>query len=167
MREDLLKMADEAVYQRRNAAIEQERLIKENELNTEAAVETKKREIMERRLEALQAEQAKRQEIEEDKIQGQIVLEKKNEELVISKTENEKKLAQSRAFGLEAVLKPLGQTDPKIIQALALQGMNPAQIIALSFKELSEQAQKIGQLNITPDLLGQLMKPDHGSSNRK
>lgn len=39
--------ADEAIDDRRNAAVEQERAIKENELNTEAAVEHKKRVIRE------------------------------------------------------------------------------------------------------------------------
>ncbi|MDR1050723.1 MAG: SPFH domain-containing protein [Deltaproteobacteria bacterium] len=158
MREALLQEADEAVCLRRNAAIEQERLIKENELNTEIAVETKKREIMETHLEAKKAELAKRQEIDEDKIRGQIVLERKNEELVAAKTENEKKMAESRAFGLSAVLKPLSETDPRIVQALASRDMNPAQLVAMSFRELAEQAQKIGQLNISPDLLSQLLE---------
>ena len=44
-REQLLKEADEALYRRRNASIEQERAIKENELGTELAVELKKRQI--------------------------------------------------------------------------------------------------------------------------
>src|SRR4051812_17120075 len=42
-REKLFREADEAVYARRNSAVEQERAIKENELNTEIAVEHKKR----------------------------------------------------------------------------------------------------------------------------
>ena len=37
----MLKAADEAIYSRRNAAVEQERAIKENELKTEIAVETR------------------------------------------------------------------------------------------------------------------------------
>ncbi len=40
-REELLRKADEAVFVRRNAAVELERKIKENELNTEIAVEQK------------------------------------------------------------------------------------------------------------------------------
>ena len=44
-REALLRGADEAIYIRRNAAVEQERGIRENELNTEIAVENKKRQI--------------------------------------------------------------------------------------------------------------------------
>src|SRR5262249_25786511 len=46
-REALQRRADEAIYARRNAAVEQERLIKESELNTEIAVEEKKRQIRE------------------------------------------------------------------------------------------------------------------------
>src|SRR5262249_25955576 len=45
IREEPLKGADEAIYARRNAAVEQERAIKENELNTEIAVENKRRQI--------------------------------------------------------------------------------------------------------------------------
>ncbi|MBW7859402.1 MAG: SPFH domain-containing protein, partial [Leptonema sp. (in: Bacteria)] len=42
-RETLLKEADEAVYERRNFAVDQERRIKENELQTEIAIEEKNR----------------------------------------------------------------------------------------------------------------------------
>ena len=44
-REEILKKADEALYERRNASIEQERRVKENELNTEIAIENKKKQI--------------------------------------------------------------------------------------------------------------------------
>jgi len=43
----LLREADEATYARRNAAVEQERTIKENELNTEIAIEDKKHQMRE------------------------------------------------------------------------------------------------------------------------
>ncbi len=46
-REEILKEADDAIYARRNASVEQERIIKENELSTEIAIENKKREIRE------------------------------------------------------------------------------------------------------------------------
>jgi hypothetical protein len=40
-REKLQQEADQAIYERRNFAVEQERRIKESELNTEIAVEEK------------------------------------------------------------------------------------------------------------------------------
>ena len=51
-REELQRQADEAIYARRNAAVEQEKLIKESELNTEIAVEEKKRQIRETQMAA-------------------------------------------------------------------------------------------------------------------
>ena len=48
MRESLQKEADQAIYERRNFAVEQERRIKESELNTEIAVEEKKKQINEK-----------------------------------------------------------------------------------------------------------------------
>ena len=41
-REEILRQSDDALYERRNASIEQERRVKENELNTEISVEEKK-----------------------------------------------------------------------------------------------------------------------------
>src|SRR5688572_9011936 len=58
-RELLMKEADEAIYARRNSAVEQERAIKENELNTEIAVENKKRQIRETQMDAERAVQEK------------------------------------------------------------------------------------------------------------
>ena len=50
-REQILKEQDDAIYLRRNAAIEQERAIKENELNTEIRVAEKEKEKREREME--------------------------------------------------------------------------------------------------------------------
>ena len=47
-REEILKEQDDAIYMRRNAAIEQERIIKENEINTEIKVAEKEREKQEK-----------------------------------------------------------------------------------------------------------------------
>lgn len=49
-RETLLKEADEAIYVRRNFAVEQERKIKENELQTQIAIEEKNRKIREEQM---------------------------------------------------------------------------------------------------------------------
>ncbi len=139
-REMLLKQSDDAIYLRRNYAIEQERTIKENELRTEVAIEDKKRQMR------------------EAEITGKIVLEKKNEELVALVVENSKKEAEAKAYAIETSMAAISKIDSKTIQALAMVGMDPAQLIAASFRDLSENADKIGQLNITPDLLSQLIK---------
>jgi len=72
IREQLLKEADQAIYARRNAAVEQERAIKENELQTEIAVENKKRQVREAQMEAERSVKEKQREIREEEMTGKI-----------------------------------------------------------------------------------------------
>src|SRR6185369_16604522 len=157
VREQILREADDAVYTRRNAAVEQERAIKENELNTEIAVENKKRQIRETQMDAEKSVQKKARELSEAKMSAKIALEEKNRELVSLASENAKQESDAKAYGISALMGALSKTDPKTLQALASVGMDPGQLVASAFKELAENADKIGQLNISPDLLRELM----------
>lgn len=159
-REQILRQADEAIYSRRNAAVEQERAIKENELNTEIAVENKKRQIKEAQMEAEKSVQQKNRELREAEMATKIMLEEKNRELVSLASENIRQEADTKAYGISAVMKALSESDPKIIQVLASTGMDSGQLVALAFKNLAEGANKIGQLNISPDLLRELLVKD-------
>jgi regulator of protease activity HflC (stomatin/prohibitin superfamily) len=161
-REQILREADEAVYSRRNAAVEQERSIKENELNTEIAVENKKRQIKETQMEAEKSVQKKKLEIKEAEMAGKIGLEAKNKDLVALSTANAREEADSKAYAIAAVMKALSGTDPKTLQALTSVGMDAGKLVALAFKELAENADKIGQLNVSPDLLRELL--DRGNA---
>lgn len=158
VREQLLRQADEAVYTRRNAAVEQERAIKENELNTEIAVENKKRQIREAQMDAEKSVQERLQEMKRVEMQASILLEEKNKELVAITAENSRSQADARAYAIGAVLKTFAGMDPKVLQAITAFGMQPDQMIAWAFRELAEGAEKIGELNISPDLLRELMK---------
>lgn len=157
-REEILRKADEAIYQRRNASIEQERRVKENELNTEIAVENKKKQIRETQMEAERAVQIKQNQLKEEQMNFEIALEDKKKDLVALAVENLKAEADAKAYELSAVMKSLEATNPDIIQSLANIGMQPGKLIALAFQELAENAQKIGELNISPDLLQSLVK---------
>jgi regulator of protease activity HflC (stomatin/prohibitin superfamily) len=159
-REQILREADEAVYARRNAAVEQERSIKENELNTEIAVENKKRQIKETQMEAEKSVQQKRDELEEARMAARISLEAKNKDLTALATANARQEADARAYAISAVMKALSDADPKTLQSIASVGMDPGQLVALAFKALAESADKIGQLNISPDLLRELLSRD-------
>jgi hypothetical protein len=159
-REQILLEADQAIYARRNAAVEQERSIKENELNTEIAVENKKRQIRETQMEAEKAVQQKQHELLQARVKSNIELEIKNKELVALTAENEKVKADSKAYSAEVLMKVFSNMDAKTVQALASTGMKPAQLMALAFKELAENADKIGHLNISPDLLTELLNQD-------
>jgi hypothetical protein len=60
-------------------------------------------------------------------------------------------------------MKSLSDADPKVLQALAEVGMNPGQLVALAFKALAENADKIGHLNVSPELLRELLT--HGNQS--
>lgn len=157
MREQILKEADDAIYARRNAAVEQERSIKENELNTEILVENKKRQIREAQMDVQKAVQEKQHILEEDEMKFKISLEEKNKDLVELAAVNSKTEAEAKAYGIAAAMKALEKVDPLVIQALSGSGMKPEQLIAAAFQSLAGRAEKIGQLNISPDLLRELL----------
>src|SRR6202012_3170138 len=103
-REKIFREADEAVYSRRNAAVEQERAIKENELNTEIAVENKKRQIRETQMESERAVQEKQHQIEAAALDAGIKLEETRKDLVVLASENARAEADARAYGVSTTM---------------------------------------------------------------
>ena len=87
-REQMFRESDEAIYARRNAAVEQERAIKENELNTEIAVENKKRQIRETQMDAERAVQEKKHLVEKEALAAGISREGERKKLVALAAEN-------------------------------------------------------------------------------
>lgn len=162
-RETVLREADEAVYARRNSAVEQERAIKENELKTEIAVEQKKRQIKETQMDAEKAVQAKRHELREAEMSAKISLEQQNKDLVALSTANAREEADTKAYAVSATMKAMADADPRIIQSLTSANMEPSQLVALAFRELAENAEKIGHLNVSPDLLRELLSGPDGT----
>ncbi len=158
-REALLRQADEAIYARRNAAIEQERTIKENEIATEIALENKRRQVREAQVEAERAVKERQLQIRRDEMAGNIGLEEQNRELVALAGTNSRAEADAKAYALTAMMKSFVDADPRILQALASVGMEPGQLMALAFRDLADNATKIGQLNVSPDLLREMMQP--------
>jgi hypothetical protein len=156
-REALLRRADEAIYARRNSAVEQERAIKENELSTEIAVENKKRQIKEAQMDADRSVRERRRQIEQEEMTGKISIEERKRELVDLTTQNTRQEADAKAYGIDAMMKAFAASDAKVLQALASVGMQPGQLMALAFRDLADNATKIGQLNVSPDLLREIM----------
>lgn len=107
-REALQRNADKAIYDRRASSVEEERKIRQRELETD------------------------------------IELEQQRKDLVEMQAENSIKLAEAEARADEMKLAPYGNLAP---QAL----------IGLAFKEFAGNAGHIGNLNITPDMLGQIV----------
>jgi hypothetical protein len=163
-REQILKEADSAIYARRNASVEQERGVKENELNTEIAIEVKKREIRETQMDAEMSVQQKTRELKEAEIAAEVAIEVKRKELVELATANARQEADAKAYAIAAMMNAFATVDPKVISALSSAGMDPSQLIAQAFRELAVGAERIGELNISPDLMRELMRKAGGRS---
>ena len=137
-REQLLVRADQAVYARRNTAIELERQLKENELNTERAVEEKRREVRQAQM------------------QADVAIEQQRAELVDQQVANNRKLAEAQNEALRATLEAMKDVDWKTLSA-AMGSGDARGLIAMAFQQLAENASKIGRLDISPDLLASLL----------
>jgi len=163
-REDILRESDDALYARRNASIEQERKVKENELNTQICVEEKKKVIKETELQTkrleLEAEgELKKIEVsslteqEQMRLDAAIELERKRQELAQLRLENARKDADAEAYRIGAVMEAYNKISAEVLVALATMSMEPERIIAQAFHQLAANPGKIGTLNITPELL--------------
>lgn len=157
-RENILKEADDATYNRRNAAVEQERKIRENELNTEIAVEQKQRQIRETQMEAERSIKEKERQLAAEEMSFKINQEEENKKLVALAVENKNAEAEARAYAIKSVLEAFKASRPEVISALAAAGMRPEQLIANAFAGIANNADKIGELNISPELLQSIIK---------
>jgi regulator of protease activity HflC (stomatin/prohibitin superfamily) len=131
-REQLLRRADEAIMARRAAAVDDERKIREKELESDSALEKGRSQLI-----ALQGEN------------------------MLREAENRGKAVEvesaSKAKALSQELAALGSIDPKLL-------------LAESIRVLGLNADKVGQLNITSEVLASLLnstpRQDSSSSDR-
>lgn len=156
-RESLQKEADQAIYERRNFAVEQERMIKESELNTEIAVEEKQKQIAEKIMETDVVKQENEQQLKEMNMESSIALEEQKQQLIDIEVKNQKKEADAKEYLLTASLKPYQTLDWKTLMAINSNGIQAKDNIALAFRELAENAEKIGNINISPELLDSII----------
>lgn len=153
MRESLQKEADQAIYERRNFAVEQERKIKESELNTEIAVQEKKKQINEKQAEIKVREAENARILREMTVAADLAVEEQKSKLIEMQAENERKMADAKGYTLEKTLTPYKELDWKVLMAISSKSVSAMDNIGFAFRELAENSEKIGTLNITPDLL--------------
>ena len=164
-RESNLKAADDAVYLRRMSAVENERAIRQNELDTDIAVEQKKRQIRETQMEAKATLMRKENELRNEQMASDIALEEKRKAFVTGQAHNSGTLADAEAHRVAVLMQALEKADPRIVNALAAAGMQPGQLIAQAFGGIAERAERIGQLNVSPELLQGLMSAGVGAAS--
>lgn len=156
-RESNLKAADDAVYARRMSAVENERAIRANELDTEIAVEQKRRQIRETQMEAKAALMRKENALRTEQMDADVALEEQRKAFVSGQADNSRTLAEAEAYRMAALMQALDQADARVVQALVSVGMQPGQLIAQAFGGIAERAERIGSLNMSPDLLQSLL----------
>jgi hypothetical protein len=124
------------------------------------ALEAEAREALQRRsdeaiYERRNAAVAQERRIKESELQTEIALEERRARLLDERVANDRREAESRAFALETTLAPVRTMDWRML--MALRGGDSATTIALAFQELAANAGRIGELNISPDLLRTLV----------
>lgn len=157
-REEILRKSDDAIYGRRKAAVEQERTIKEAELETEISVQQKQQQMEEQRVENERTLLSSQARIEQERLQAQIDRESQRKGLVMLATGNSRIEADSESYAISARITAFKELPVENLKAMAMANMQPEQLMAMAFESLAQNAGKIGELTITPDLFGQLMK---------
>ena len=95
---------------------------------------------------------------EQLKLDAAIELEKKRRELAELRLENARKEADAEAYRISVMMDAYNKLSPDVLVALATLNMDPQTIIAQAFDKLAVGSDKIGTLNITPDLLESLTR---------
>ncbi|MEB4589845.1 SPFH domain-containing protein [Candidatus Thiothrix sp. Deng01] len=157
-REAILQEADDATYARRKSAVEQERMIREAELQTELSMQQKEQEIAESRLSNERTLLRASAETERERLQASIEAETQRQSLVALETDNSRQQSEAEGFAIAARMNAFKQLPVEHFKAMAMAKMQPEQLMAMAFESLAQNAGKIGELNITPDLFGQALQ---------
>lgn len=161
-REVILKEADDAIYARRKSAVEQERTIKDAELETELALQQKEHEIAESDIANKRALLLGNAEMDKERIQSEVAEETQRQELVALQALNSKATSDAKAYTLQSQMNVFDGMSTEALKALAMAQMGPDQLMALAFESLASNADRIGELTITPDLFSHMVKPAIG-----
>jgi regulator of protease activity HflC (stomatin/prohibitin superfamily) len=158
VRESLLRESDNAVYARRLASIEQEKSVKESELETEKAIQKKQQDLEKATLEAQREQMQQRFQINQERITAQIEDEEQLKALVELNVANERARADAEAYKIKVKMEAYAQIDTERLKVMSMSGMGPEQLIAQAIENLTQGDNKIGNLNLSPDLLQSLLR---------
>ena len=109
-------------------------------------------------MEAKVKEQENKRKLREMEMEADIAVEDQKKQLIDMQVDNQRKEADSQKYMLESTLEPYKKMDWKTLMAINKDGLNPKLNVAVAFRELAENAEKIGTLNITPDLMESMIQ---------
>jgi hypothetical protein len=126
-RESLLRRADEAIYARRAAAVEEEGKIKSNEL------------------------------------EGEISLARERERLIDLEAANDRK--KSQAWGERRELEAGFTARANEMELVPYLDLDSRKVLALAMRDIGNNAGKVGNLNITSEVLADLLQTGPNGAN--
>lgn len=136
-RESVQQDADRATFERRAVAVERERAISENELQSQIELAIREEQLV------AQRGQNGRRRAEEAAAADSIE--------AAAKADRERTLGASRADATRLV--GLAEADAESAKLLAYRDLDTATLAALALRELAGQLPQIGTLNLSPDLV--------------
>jgi regulator of protease activity HflC (stomatin/prohibitin superfamily) len=162
-REEVQQAADRATYERRAKAVERERAIAENELQTKIELARREQQLVEqhgantRRQTELDAQaqlvavqgQAEREHVAATAAADRATL------VAAAEAEAERLRAEAKATGVRAM--GLAEAEGEAARLAAYRDLPVEVLRALAIKEFAGQLPEIGQITVTPDLLTTLL----------
>lgn len=104
--------------------------------------------------------------LREMKMEADISVEEQKQKFIDVQVENNKKKSDSEAYNLQNTLEPYKNFDWKILMAINNK-ISAKDNMAMEFRELAENTQKINNLNITPDLLESLIGGEEKTQSKQ
>lgn len=147
-RESVQQEADRATYARRAMAVEQERAIAENELQSKIELARREQQLVEQR----GANDRRAAELD---AAAKLVNSQGQTDRARLAAESDRVREQARADGVRAV--GLAQADGEAARLAAYREVPEAVLFALALEKLAGQLPQIGELTITPDVVTKLV----------
>lgn len=94
----------------------------------------------------------------QERLAAEIGEEQQRQTLVSLSADNQRVQSDADAYAIETKMKAYRELPVENLKALALSRMAPEQLMAMAFESLAQNAGKIGELNIAPDMFSQMMK---------
>src|SRR5690348_4805191 len=147
-REAVQQDADRATYARRANAVQQERAIAENELQSKIELARREQQLVEQRGANTRREAELSAESQLVAARGEA--QRKEVEAEASRVGDEARAAGVRAVGI-------AEAEAEAARLAAYRDLPPAVLQSLALRELAQHVPAIGELTVTPDLLSKLI----------
>jgi len=173
VRESVQMAADKAIFERRNKAIDTEREVQDNELNTKELVTKRNAEIEKQKqsdsilirkrsqdaeLDLERQRQDTQIELGKKKTDADVINESARTSYVEQRAKNDEMEAGVLAAGLKKRVGALNGLDWRVVAAMNGSSDMSHSILADAVHDLAKNASKINEISITPDMLGRLLK---------